>query len=212
MQDKQVFYYRETTDGKSYNNDERFPVTGIGVKKYYHPDDAVSTGGYITTKFEPAIRYADILMWYVEAINELKGPHKMTLFDGEEIEIKRDVEALRSGIKPIRMRAGLPDFSPDIYGDPAAFRIAMKHERQIEFFAECKRYYDLRRWCDAEIEENMPVWGYNIYAGTSNRIDFYKREIVTTYPKVFISPSMYLWPIPQYELTRNKKLTQNPGW
>jgi hypothetical protein len=212
MKNQQIFYYRETVNGKMYNNDDRFPVTGIGVKKYYHPEDAVSTGGYVLIKFEAAIRYADILMWYAEAVNELKKRHKVTLFNGEEIEINRDIEALRSGIKPIRMRAGLPDFSPDVYNDQTAFRIALKRERQIEFFAECKRYYDLRRWCDAEVEENMPIFGYNIYATASEREAFYQRVMVTTYPKIFISPAMYLWPIPQYELTRNKKLTQNPGW
>ena len=121
---------------------------------------------------------------------------------------------MRKGIKPVRMRAGLPDFADNVYQDQAAFRTALKHERQIELFAESKRYYDLRRWKDAKVEENIPIYGYNVEMNQTNsqKQSFYRSTLVSTYPKIFIAPSMYLWPIPQYELVRNKKLTQNPGW
>lgn len=210
----QVFYYKDQTDGKQYSNVGNYPVTGIGMKKYYNPEDALTLGGYIVTKFEPAIRYADVLMWYAEALNELTTSHKMTLLNGDEVEIKRDVEEMRKGIKPIRMRAGLPDFADNIYSDQSGFRTALKHERQIEFFGESKRYYDLRRWKDAYVEENIPIKGYNIDMNQTNsqKQQFYRETLVSTFPKIFISPNMYLWPIPQYELERNKKLTQNPGW
>jgi hypothetical protein len=214
FQKTKVFYHRGGTDGKGFGNDANYPITGVGMKKYYHPEDALTSGGYILTKFEPAIRYADVLLWYAEAINELKESHTVSLFNGNEITIKRDVEELRRGMKPVRMRAGLPDLSSSIYNDPTSFRTALKRERQIEFFAECKRYYDLRRWKDAEKEENMSVIGCNVDmdGSTTQKPDFYKPTVVATYPKIFIAPAMYLWPIPQYELTRNKKLTQNPGW
>ncbi|MCS3074959.1 RagB/SusD family nutrient uptake outer membrane protein [Bacteroides thetaiotaomicron] len=43
--------------------------------------------------------------------------------------------------------------------DEKAFDTALKHERQVEFFGEAKRYYDLNRWLDAMVEQNMPIRG-----------------------------------------------------
>jgi len=116
-------------------------------------------------------------------------------------------------MKRVRIRAGLPDLTDAVYNDPNAFRRALKKERQIEFFAESKRYYDLRRWKDAMVEENIPVIGCNVEMSNSDsqRQQFYQETVVSSYPKIFME-KMYLWPIPQYELTRNKRLTQNPGW
>ena len=214
FKNKQVFYYKDQIDGKQYSTEGNYPVTGIGMKKYYNPEDALTEGGYMVEKFEPAIRYADVLLWYAEALNELTKSYDVTTYNGEPVTVARDVEKIRSGIKPIRMRAGIPDLADNVYADRNAFRVALKKERQIELFAEAKRYYDLRRWKDAETEENIPILGYNIEMTQSNsqKQDFYQETLVSTYPKIFISPKMYLWPIPQYELERNKKLTQNPGW
>lgn len=213
---QQIFYYQGQSDnnGNVHNNPEAFPITGVGLRKYNNPEDgAGSYGGYTTEKFEPGIRYADVLMWYAEALNELTTSYTMQTWTGEDVQVSRSVSELRRGIKPIRMRAGIPDFSDQTYNDQGLFRISLKRERQIEFFAECKRYYDLRRWRDAELEENLPIFGYNIDMSASSWLKFYEEEVALTskFPKYF-NQRMYLWPIPQYELTRNKKLTQNPGW
>jgi len=215
FRNQQIFYYKDQTDGKQLNNAANCPVTGIGMKKYYHPEDFRGTGGYVVVKFEPAIRYADVLLWYAEALNEITSgqSYKFTSHNGEDVEIKRDVAQMRLAMKQVRVRAGLPDLANNIYNDADAFRRSLKHERQIEFFAESKRYYDLRRWKDAMVEENMPLTGCNVEMGNSDqqKQDFYKETVVSSYPKIFLE-KMYLWPIPQYELIRNKRLTQNPGW
>lgn len=50
-------------------------------------------------------------------------------------------------MKPIRMRAGLPDFDDNTYNTYRNFKEVLKRERHIELFAEnCFRYFDLRRW------------------------------------------------------------------
>ena len=61
----------------------------------------------------------------------------------------------------VRMRAGVPDFSDEVYASKDKFRIYLKRERMIELMGEGKRYYDLRRWKDAPIEESLPVYGCN---------------------------------------------------
>lgn len=216
---KQKFYYFNERDGRNGGSNDLYPVTGVGLKKYYHPEDAVTSGAYIVEKFEPAIRYAEVLLWYAEALNELSdgAVYNIASFDGQTTyEIKRDVEEMRYGIKPIRMRAGMPDFTNDAYDSRDQFRTLLKKERQIELFAESKRYFDLRRWKDAEVEENQPIMGYNVdvqsIGSDRQREPFYEERVVNTYPKIFMNPKMYLWPIPEYEMTRNKRLTQNPGW
>lgn len=128
--------------------------------------------------------------------------------------VKRDAAEMRAAMKPIRMRAGVPDFSDMTYNDPELMRAAIKHERQVEFVGENSfRYYDLRRWKDALIEENQPFMGCNInISNDESRVQqFYRPTVVASMPKVFVQ-KMYLWPFTTDELKRNTNLTQNPGW
>ena len=209
----QVFYYRNENDGK-LGFKEEFPLSGIGFRKYYNKEDAYTTGGYQMSKPEPTIRYAEILLIYAEALNELTGSYQMTDYVGNEVTIDRNVIEIQSALKRIRMRAGIPDFSSDIYNSQSNLRAKLKRERQIEFVGEnAMRYTDLRRWKDADVEENAPLMGCNINISKDNlKIqEFYVSTVIVSVPKSF-SRKMYLWPFPTAELKRNVNLTQNPGW
>ncbi len=212
---QQIFYYRGLNDGKQ-GFKEDCPLTGFSVKKYYNDEDAKSQGGYQVNKTEPTIRYAEILLIYAEALNELTEGvvHHVTNYMGEEVAIQRDVEEMQKAMKQIRMRAGVPDFTADAYRNQKDFRVKLKRERQIELFAEnAMRYFDLRRWKDALVEENQLMQGCNINISDEETHiqDFYKPTIITSVHK-FFEQRMYLWPFPKYELKRNVNLTQNPGW
>ena len=100
-----------------------------------------------------------------------------------------------------------------IYKDEKAFDTALKHERQVEFFGEAKRYYDLNRWLDAMVEQNMPIRGCNMDMSDAEgqKQRFYTPVIISSMPKSFVE-RQYLWPLPGAELDRNVHLTQNPGW
>ncbi len=84
--------------------------TGIGVMKYVHPDDTYQNNSIDNLRYkpEPAIRYADILLMYAEAINEVsEGTYDIPSWDGAKTHsIHRSVAEMRKGIKPVRMRAG----------------------------------------------------------------------------------------------------------
>ena len=85
---------------------------------------------------------------YAEALNELTPGvnYDIPSWDGAmTYQISRDKEEMRTGIKPVRMRAGVPDFADDIYSDQDKFRIYLKRELMIELMGEGKRYNDLRR-------------------------------------------------------------------
>lgn len=215
FRDQQIFYYRGLNDGKQ-GFKEDCPITGISLKKYYNDEDARSQGGYRVNKTEPTIRYAEVLLIYAEALNELKEGtvHRITNYLGEEISIQRDWKEMQRAMKQIRMRAGIVDLSVETYQNQTDFRVKLKRERQIELLGEnAMRYFDLRRWKDALVEENQLMQGCNInISNTETHIqDFYKQTIITSVHKYF-EQRMYLWPFPAYELKRNVNLTQNPGW
>lgn len=212
---KQIFYYRDLNDGKQ-GFKEDCPLTGIGFKKFVNDEDAFTQGGYRMDKTENTIRYAEMLLIYAEALNELTPGKSYTVerYNGETMTVQRDVNEMRSAMKPIRMRAGVPDFDDVVYANQELFRTALKRERQIELVGEnCFRYYDLRRWKDALLEENQPLMGCNINISDDvTRIqEFYRPTVVASMPKVF-TQKMYLWPFPVKEMKRNVNLTQNPGW
>ena len=210
---KQVFYYRGS--GNGYTNTMFWLRTGIGVMKFVHPEDTYrgGTDNYrIREKAEPAIRYAEILLIYAEALNELDGTYTVASWDGSRnYTLSRDINEIKKGIRPVRCRAGVPDYTQAEYVDKDVFRIKLKRERQIELMGEGHRYYDLRRWKDADIEESLPIYGCNTLMTEVQREWFYIPVAVPSLPTNF-SRKMYFWPISHDELKRNKALTQNPGW
>jgi len=213
MRYKQVFYYRDSEDGKRPGETQFYLPTGVGIKKYYNPVDSdPANGGRWIPKPEPAIRYAEILLIYAEALNELTAAHTIPAYDGNgSITVSRNTGEMSKTIRPVRIRAGLPDYDQTVYSSPEVFRKKLKQERQIELMGEGHRYFDLRRWKDAPREEGMPVWGFNMNMPTSQRDLFDVPVELLSMPSIFVD-KMYLWPISHNELRKNRKLTQNPGW
>ena len=207
--EKQVnYYYGINTDG--FSGTGVYFRSGIGSMKYVHPDD--TNRKEIKAKAEPAIRFAEILLIYAEALNELNGQYDIPSWDGNKTHIiKRDINEMKKGIRPIRIRAGVPDYTQEEYDDPIEFRKKLKRERQIELMGEGHRYFDLRRWLDAPVEESTPIYGCNTLATKEMADVFHTPVAVPSLPTTF-SRKMWFWPINHTELKRNKRLTQNPGW
>ncbi|NSL89753.1 RagB/SusD family nutrient uptake outer membrane protein [Chitinophaga solisilvae] len=88
------------------------------------------------------IRYAEILLTYAEAKNEISGP------DG----------SVYDAIDQIRERAGMPKLDRAKYAGQAALREAIRHERRIELVLEGNRYMDIRRWKTAPAVMNRKVY------------------------------------------------------
>ena len=211
---QQVFYYRNDPRGNGFNSSNAYWLrTGIGMKKYVHPNDTYEGGniGKIVFKPEPAIRYADILLLYAEALNELEGSYTIPSWNGGTHMIARTLPELQRGIHPIRIRGGVPDYPSAVYNDKEALREKLKEERFIELLAEGQRYYDLRRWLDADVEEALPIYGCNIIMSAEER-DLFHTPIAVWALKTTFSDKMWFWPISLTELKRNSRLTQNPGW
>ena len=216
MPNQQVWYYSGTKDG--YTASSNWPNTGIGIKKFVNPADITDGNQWyqgtdrVEKKADMVLRYADVLLMYAEALNELTGTYQIASWDGSQTyTVSRDVNEMKRGIQPVRIRAGLHDYSDAVYADQSAFREKLKRERQIEFFAENQRYFDLRRWMDAPTEEAIPVYGFNMLLSKARRDEFHKPIMLQEFVCSF-SDKMWFWPINHTELKRNSKLTQNPGW
>jgi hypothetical protein len=218
----QVFIYRNNLDGKDASG--FYYWTGIGIRKYYNPQDWQNAR---IQKAEPAIRYAEVLLTYAEALNELSdgATYNIPAYDGiGSITVSRNRTEISRGLRPVRVRAGLTDFTDDYYNDKDEMSMRIKREWQIEFMGESHRYYDLRRWKDAEREESMPVWGFNMdmtgplnYSEINDSKTHRQRNLwvipheISIVPAIF-AEKMYLWPILQSELRRDRNMVQNPGW
>ena len=212
----QAFYYYGETEGrKIISTDDRWIPTGIGMMKFVNPKESYKDG-QAYRKVDPAIRYADILLLYAEALNELEATYQVSSWDGSQTySISRDVAAMKAAVLPVRLRAGLPNyddvFASDPYLNAGELRTHLKRERQIEFLGENQRYYDLRRWKDAPAEESQMIYGNNTTVPKEYRELFYEQTVVSSVQTAW-SEKQYFWPLPYDELKKNKRLTQAPGW
>lgn len=206
------WYYRGDLEGRS--NSVNWLRTGIGVMKFVRPTDTndVPDNAHITAKADPAIRYAEVLLMYAEALNELSGSYQIPSWDGATVyTISRNVDELKKGIQPIRIRAGIPDYDESVYEDQTLFRDKLKRERQVELMGEGHRYFDLRRWKDAPKEESLPFYGCNTLMTKEER-DQYHMPVEVADILTCFAEKTYFWPIHRTELQNNRRLTQNPGW
>ena len=116
-------------------------------------------------------------------------------------------------VNKIRERAGIPLYGSageeiPVPSDPLVMRDLVHRERRVELNCEYgNRWYDLRRWKEAENVLTGNYYGMNTLADKDHRNDFYKRTKYQT--RKFIS---YWWPIPQDDIDKNVNLVQIPDW
>lgn len=133
----------------------------------------------------PLIRFADVLLMYAEAKNEV---------DGAVSEVYKAVNRVRS-------RAGIVDLPAGLSKEDMRRNIWLERYRELMF--EGHLYFDVKRWHVAHT--NDPIFGLN-----NNIYDFRLEKIF--FKKLFVENKDYLWPIPGSEIDINPLLDQNPNW
>jgi starch-binding outer membrane protein, SusD/RagB family len=144
----------------------------------------------------PMLRYADVLLMFAEAENQVNGP----------------TQAAYDAINMVRRRGfGKPVDLPDPVADLTAglaqidFFEAIQKERFRELSYEGIRKHDLLRWGNyvftmqqmvTEYQTNMPSTLSPAAIGQASRIN--SRSV--------------LFPIPNSEIAVNPNISQNPGW
>lgn len=212
---KTVTYYlggtagRDQTDGDLRN----YPATGYVTKKYIHKDDAWSgNDSERLPKSFPIIRYAEILLSYAEALNNLTTSHTITDEEGNSYTYSRDVNEIAKAFNPVRFRAGLPGLTSSELSSASTIQSVLERERMIELFHENRRFYDVRRWGIVAEEESKPIMGMDPEKRKDN--GYYTRVIVNhalVRNRVF-KPKMIFLPINRQEIRKVPTLDQNPGW
>ena len=104
--------------------------TGYNFKKYLDPASLASGLEFDAPQDYSIIRYAEILLAYAEAKNEVSGPDA-TVF---------------AALDDIRDRAGMPPINRTINNTKDKLREVIRNERRIELAGEGQRFFDIRRW------------------------------------------------------------------
>lgn len=202
-------YYKGGNSGKAQATFQNvYYLTGYTCKKYVHPHDArTGEGALLVPKVFPIIRYAEILLSYAEALNNLTTSYQV---NGQNYS--RDEKEIAAAFNKIRYRAGLPGLTEDELHSARKIQELLVRERCIEFFHEGLRFYDVRRWGIVEDLERQPLTGCNANATEWN--GFYAPTIIqysTIRERVF-KPKMILLPIPLSEIRKVPTIDQNIGW
>lgn len=209
----EITYYKDGT-GASTGDPLDFNHTGYTSRKFVHQEEVYFWDGPKKVKVMPVIRYAEILMGYVEAMNEMEGDYIHKKGTPDEITITRDPAKMVEYFNQIRYRAGLPGITLEDANNKERMKQLIEQERRVEFAFEVHRYYDLRRWGNAQENMTKPIYGYNVQARGSEREKFYTPIILDkerVHRRTF-SQKMYFYVIPRSVLDRNRKIVQNPGW
>ncbi len=203
--------YYQGGNATNLNDNNHRNRTGYTNKKYVHMDDCIFWDGSVKAKTYPLFRYAEVLLSYVEAMNEMEEAY---LDEETGITVSRDIDQMLFYFNQIRYRAGQPGITSAEASDYLTMKELIKHERRIEFAFEDHRYWDLRRWKDAYDAINKPIRGLDVSARAAQRQQFYTVRVWNTEKtmrRVFTN-KMYFWPLSRNVLQKNGKLVQNPGW
>ncbi len=229
---KQFWFSKDDVSGitGAGSNINDYCVSGYVPVKYIHPDDSWANGkgnvksAFITSpKPFPILRYAEILLEYVEALNNVEGNETVEAIDSQglptTVTITRDVAEMARYFNMIRYRAGLPGPPNAQLANKDELQKAIMNERQIELFNEGYRYFDTRRWgIYLDEDANTSNWrGLNVEkdrTNANNNEGFW--DIVTINTQNVrdrqAKPRMVLLPIPHDELLKVPAMDQNPGW
>ena len=176
--------------------------TGYYLKKFLSPSLNL-TGSTPDTSLKCWIfmRYAEAMLNYAEAMNEVYGPNGMNASLGLNL-------SARTVLNQVRKRAdvALPNVTTS---EQSAFQQLVRHERQVELAFEGHRAWDLRRWkMGAVLKE--PLRGVRIAKNQDGSLSYDYEEIE---PRVFDESKMYFYPIPQSEINKIDIINfQNGGW
>lgn len=172
--------------------------TGYFLRKYIQETTSFIPDQLVENKHHWIIyRYAETLLTYAESM--------VQAFDNPDFSNSEYTLTARWALNEVRENAGMP---PILVTDKDAFVQALQNEWRVEFAFEDHRFWDVRRWKIAD-KTQKEIYGVSIERASDGTLTF-QREL---YRNRGWNERMYLYPIPQSEMFKNKNLyPQNPGW
>ena len=175
--------------------------TGYYLKKYVTESVQIAGNGANTCKHVwVTFRLGEFYLNYAEALLNLSG-------SGYTAPSGFSASATPAYyINQIRKRAGLGNIEEGL--STSQFKEAYEKERFVELAFEGHRFFDVRRWKEAD-KYFTNIQGVDI---TKNADGTFTETPKTVQTRQW-SDKMYLFPIPQSEILKSGgALTQNPGW
>lgn len=169
--------------------------TGYYLKKYIDPTLDLRQGQGSNREW-PIFRFADIILIWGEAVNEVWGPNDRGDSYLTATTILNQTIVRHGGLEELPL-AGI---SQD------ELRERIREERFIELAFEGQRAWDLRRWGIAEDVLSEPVYKMEVTMNADSTFNYQKQKLEDRY----FEERMNLYPIPQRDV--NNGLTQNTGW
>lgn len=154
----------------------------------------------------PVIRYAEVLLNYVEAVYELQG----SISDAD----LKYLNEVRTRVNP-----DMPELTNAFVSQHSlSMREEIRRERTVELFLEGFRIDDLKRWATAPkemVEDQLGVkvtgtWFETNWSAQSRQLN--ADGCIVLYDGRTWSDKLYLYPLPSDQLQLNPQLGQNPGW
>ena len=154
--------------------------TGFLMEKYVDLSRAPLTAATATQTDQDYIhlRYADVLLMYAEAKNEVSGPDA----------------TVYAAINQVRARPGInmPPVDQAKYDTKDKLREFIRHERRVEFALEGQRYNDLKRWNIAHIK--LPT----LKTPSGTPLVFLTKNYVLPFPQSELDNNPFLVQNPDY--------------
>ncbi|MBK3518281.1 RagB/SusD family nutrient uptake outer membrane protein [Carboxylicivirga marina] len=191
--------------------------TGYYLKKYIHTNlDFVQ--GNMKQHYWFLFRYAEVLLNYAEAMNELHND--------PDVDPSGYGMTAREAVNMVRSRVNMPAV---VAANADEFRTKLRNERRVELAFEDHRHWDVRRWNVGVEFLNSPVHGVDIERQLIPRDEDndgvqdvdedgnllwdeeFSYEVKKVEERVF-EEHMNLYPIPRSEVYSGVELPQNPGW
>ncbi len=171
--------------------------TGYYLKKYCNKSVDLRTSKVNTKKHQYILfRLGEFYLNYAEAVYRYLGSPYAT---SAEFPM-----SAAEAVNKVRARVSMPNLPTTLSNDE--FWERYKNERMVELAFEGHRFYDVRRWKEAD-KYFKSITEMHITKNDDESLTYTRKEVQRQW-----DDKMYLFPIPLSDILKNPNLEQNPGW